>query len=243
MAETIFPQGAIAGIMYVIGVDDEQLSEGSGGPQTFIWMDWKWILAESNFWTAKRNILEPFLIRYQSKTSINTEERQLVKQTLDELRAYAGYQAGGHRLLFKIIAFGDNHAWTVANIKLGTPKAKKPAQGNQDAPAITTPETSLKSNVVGGMVFTAKNPATPDSKKLPKGMKFIKFYRYIGSERPKKASDFTFYANGFRGKIVMEFNGIEEGEKKLYCWVYARYEGNKGDLGLPGNWVSGEIMF
>ena len=242
MADTNISQNIIKAIMAVIAIDDLQLS-GGPLPLLFKWQIWKWLQSESDDWTAFRNILEPLLQPYINKKTITTEERELVKTTVKEARDYAGYGLHGHRLLLKIAAFGDNHDWEVANIKLGTPLAKKPGKAKSDSTALKQPSLNVKYNILGEMMLTVLDPDNPTSVGLPPGMKFAKVYMAIGATPPKSVNDYIFYGNAKRGKISVKFSNIENsGTLKLYAYFIARYESNKGELGQPCVMVSAEIM-
>ena len=143
MSTTNIPTEIILAIIYIIAMDDLQLSEGSGGALTHKWQDWHWKQEESELWTSKRLILEPLLDPYVNKKTITTEQRNLVKETIKSLREYSGHDVNGHRLMIKIAAFGDNHDWTVANIKYGTPLAQKASKGKSDSTGLHQPIVTI----------------------------------------------------------------------------------------------------
>ena len=242
MGTTNIPQNIIKAIIAIIAIDDLQLS-GGPLPALFRWQIWKWLQIESDDWTGFRNILEPLLQPYINKKTITSEQRDLVKTTVKAARDYAGYGPHGHRLLLKIAAFGDNHDWEVANIKLGTPLAKKPGKAKSDSTALKQPSLKIKYNILGEMMLTVLDPDNPTSVGLPAGMKFAKVYLYIGSVAPKNVNDYVFYGNAKRGKLSVKFTNIENsGTIKLYAYFIARYESNKGELGQPCGMVSAEII-
>ncbi|MEI8204606.1 MAG: hypothetical protein WCH34_16420, partial [Bacteroidota bacterium] len=123
MSTTNIPPNIIEAIIYIIALDDLQVSEGSGGLGTYKWQDWHWTLEESQFWTSLRLIVEPYLHSYANKKTISTEQRETVKLTIKKAHRYSSYETNGHRLMLKIAAHGDMNDWTVANIKYGTPLA------------------------------------------------------------------------------------------------------------------------
>ena len=244
MNGTNIPQNIIKAIIYIIALDDLQLSQGSGGIGHHKWEDWLWTQEDSEYVTSIRNILEPLLVPYQNKKTITTAQRAQVKTAVKSMREYASYDVNGHRLLLKIAALGDNNDWNVANIKFGTPLAKKPGKGKSDSPAMLQPMLSMKRNILGEMELGVVSPETPTSKKLPKGMKFAKVFRYIGATAPKSNADFSLYGNAKRGKIHITFEGVDNsGTTKLYAYYYACYESNKGELGQPSIIVSAGIVF
>ena len=244
MNGTNIPQNIIKAIIYIIALDDLQLSQGSGGVGHHKWEDWMWTQEDSEYVTSIRNILEPLLVPYQKKKTITTAQRAQVKTAVKSMREYASYDVNGHRLLLKIAALGDNNDWNVANIKFGTPLAKKHGGNKSDATAMLQPMLSMKKNILGEMELGVVSPETPTSKKLPKGMKFAKVFRYIGATAPKSNADFALYGNAKRGKIHITFEGVDNsGTTKLYAYYFACYESNKGELGQPSVIVSAGIVF
>ena len=244
MTDTTIPQSPVKAIARIIAIDDEQLSQGSGGVGHKKYEDWKWIQAESDMWTSVRDAVEPFFQPYINKKNINTEERNFVKEKIQLARDYSCNDVNGHRLFLKIAAFGNNHDWTVAGIKYGTPLAKKPSVAKSDSPGLLTPKASIVQNVLGGMRLKVVNLLTPNSKKLPDGIKFAKVYRYIGISEPTSPKDFLFYGNVKRGYLDVTFDGIDlTGEEKLRAYYFARYESNKGELGLASETVSAGVLF
>jgi len=244
MSITNIPQPILAAIIYIIALDERQLSEGSGGPGTFKWEDWGWKLNESKYWTAKRLILEPLMMPYANKISISTEQRNLIKQTIEALRKYAGSKVGGHRLIQKISAFGDNKDWVIANVKLGTPLAKKPSKEKKASNLkLKKPVLSIVLNALLVQKVTARNPDNPNLLKMPDGIKFIKIYLYIGTKPPKSLDDYKFYDNAKRGSLIIKFEEFNlSGKEKIYAYYFARYESKKGVLGLQSNVVNAEIL-
>jgi len=241
---TNIPQNVVNAIIYIIALDDLQLSQGSGGVGTFKWNDWHWTQAESQFWSDLRAVVEPLLEDYSNKRTITSEERDEVKQAIKSARKYVSYDVTGHRLLLKIAAFGDNHDWETANVKLGTPRAKKPGKGKSDSTAMKQPQISIKMNIMGEQLLSGVNPDTPHTIKLPAGMKFLKFYRFVGSQPPTSISQYIFVGNAYRGKLSSKFSGLElQGQVKIYAYYIARYESNKGELGEPCAMISAEVLF
>ena len=144
MGTTNIPINVIKAMMYIIAVDDLQLSQGAGGSGTYRWQDWHWTLAESAYWTSQRAIVEPLLEPYNNKKTITSEQRAQVKQAIKSIREYSNYDVNGHRLILKIAAFGNNHDWAETNIKFGTPLAKKPGKGSGDATELKRFDKFLK---------------------------------------------------------------------------------------------------
>ncbi len=243
MGYTNIPKNTNDAIDAVVDIDNRQLSQGSGGINTHKWEDWHWLLAESAMWTSYRVILVLYREAYANKKTITMAERAIVKQTLQAAREYSGHGVTGHRLFLKIAAHGDTQDWNIANIKLGTPLAKKPALAQGDSPVALQPVVNIKTVLSNEMVLTVENPQTPGKLALPKGMKFSKVYRYVGALAPKSTADFDFYGNAKRGKLAVNFDGIDlSGTTKLFVWFFARYESNKGELGQAGGWVSKQIL-
>ncbi len=243
MSYTNIPSNPNKAIDAVVDIDNRQLSPGSGGINTHRYEDWHWTPAESAMFTSYRVILVQYREAYANKNTITTAERSIVKQTLKAVREYSGHGVTGHRLFLKIAAFGDTQDWNIANIKLGTPLAKKPALAQGDSPVALQPVVIIKEVLSNEMILTVENPQTPSKVALPKGMKFSKVYRYVGSVAPKSTADFEFYGNAKKGRLAVNFDGIDlSGTTKLFAWFFARYESNKGELGQAGGWVSKQIL-
>ena len=244
MANTNIPQKIYEAIIYIMALDDLQRSQGLGGIGTFKWQDWHWTEEESLFWHNMREIVAPLLEPYANKKIITTGQRNTIKITIKTLREYAGYDVGGHRLLFKIIAHGEYSDWAVANIKLGTPLAKKSGYHKSDSTEMLQPTVIIRKNIIGEMELMVYNPNTPTSRRLPDGMKFAKVYRYIGTEPAKSVNDFIFCGNAFRGKLCVNFAGVDQSSNVvLYAWYFARYESNKGELGAHGAMANAQIIY
>ncbi len=240
---TTIPQNVIQAIIIIIAIDKLQLSEGSGGVGTHKWQDWHWTQAESEFWSSLRAILEPLLELYGNRNNITTAQRALVKQTIKSAREYSKYDVNGHRLFLKIAAFGDNTDWNIANIRFGTALAKDPSKAKSDSPAMLQPSITVKKNLLREMELMVRNPQTPKSSKLPKGMKFAKVYLYIGTEPPKNMNQYAFCGNASRGKLVVNFSNMNiPTETKQYAYFIARYESNKGELGEAGGMTFAEVL-
>ncbi len=237
------PRNTNKAIDAIIGIDNLQLSTGSGGLGTHKWADWHWVDAESVMWTSFRVILEKFREAYANKKTISIADRAVVKQTIKAAREYSGFDVNSHRLFLKIAAFGDIHDWNVANIKYGTPLAKKSGTAKSDSPKALQPVVFIQKVLSNEMVLIVASPETPNRVALPEGMKFAKVYRFIGEKAPKSTADFDFYGNARKGKLDVNFDGVDlTGPNKLYAWFYARYESNKGELGQGGGWVSSQIL-
>ena len=167
-----------------------------------------------------------------------------MKETIQSLRDYSGYSVNGHRLLLKVAAHGDNNAWTVANIKYGTPLAKKASKGKSDSNGLHQPIVTIVKNILGEMELMVASSETPKKTKMPEGMKFAKIYRFIGATTSKDHNDFDFYGNANRGKLLVNYKGVNlTGNTKLYACYFGRYESIKGELGEAGPIVYAEILF
>ena len=243
MGTTNIPVNVLQAMMYIIAVDDLQLSQGTGGSGTYRWQDWHWTLAESAYWTSQRAIVEPLLEPYNNKKTITSEQRAQVKQAIKSIREYSNYDVNGHRLILKIAAFGNNHDWSEANIKFGTPLAKKPGKGGGDATELKSPWCSVIVNKLGEQELMIFDPENPNIKRKPAGIKFIKVYRCIGPQQPQNLSQYVFIGNASKGRLKVKFTGVDlSGNTKIYAYYFARYESNKGELGEAGPVVFAEIL-
>ncbi len=244
METTNIPQNVIKAILYIIALDNLQLSVGSGGVGTHKYEDWHWTPAESAYVTSLRLILEPLKELYSNKKNITTGQRDTVKKNIRLARDYSGHGLTGHRLLLKIAAFGTDNDWTVANIKLGTSLAKTPGKGKSESTAMLQPVLTLTKNKIGEMEISVASPEAPSVIRLPEGMRFAKVFRSIGTTMPTSTDAFVLYGNAKRGKIHVKFDGLDlSGTEKLYAWFYGIYESTKGELGQPSGIISAEILF
>ena len=240
---SIIPEKVIPAMFFIISVDNLQKSE-SNIPGTLRWQLWHWTQEESDFWTKQRNVIEPLLKQYSNRHTISTEEREKVKKAIKSIREYSSYDVNGHRLLLKIAAFGNNSDWSIANIKFGTPLAKKTGSGKLDATSLKSPLLSVVSNLLGQQLLFVRDVDAPSSTKLPEGIKFAKVYRYIGTEPPQNINEYEFVGNAKRGRLVCTFEGKEfSGNQKIYAYYIARYESKKGELGEHGAMAFAEILF
>ncbi len=82
MNTTNIPIEIIKAIIYLIALDDLQLSPGSGGVGHHKWEDWMWTQEDSEFVTSIRNIMEQFLEPYQNKKNITIVQCAQVKQAV-----------------------------------------------------------------------------------------------------------------------------------------------------------------
>ncbi len=244
METTNIPQNVIKAILYIIALDNLQLSVGSSGVGTHKWEDWHWIITESAYVTSLRLILDPLKELYASKTNITTGQRDTVRKNIKLARDYSGYGLTGHRLLIKIAGFGNDNDWTVANIKFGTPLAKKPGKGKSESTAMLKPVLTLNNNKIGEMEIGVASPEAPSVIRLPEGMRFAKVFRCISTTKPISTDAFVLYGNAKRGKMHVTFDGIDlSGTEKLYAWFYGIYESTKGELGQASGMISAEILF
>jgi hypothetical protein len=243
MGDTNIPSQVATAIVYIMLLDDLQKGQGSGGVGTHKYEDWHWTHEESDYFSLVRTNIENWLEPYINKKVITTEQRDYVKLQIKELRAYCSWRTGGHRLLLKVAAFGDEHDWTVANIKLGTPQAKKASKGKSDSPALIAPEINISKYMLGQVEVKGRNPNTPTKSALPKGMKFLKFYYISGATPPRDNNIYKLYGNAKKGKCVITFDGIDTtGENKVYVFIVARYESNKGELGPFSAMISSVVI-
>jgi hypothetical protein len=239
----IIPQRIFEAMMYIIALDDLQTSPGIT-PGTFKWQSWHWTQEESEFWTSLRNVVEPLRDPYVQKTTISGAQRDKVKLAIRSAREYSSFDVSGHRLLLKIAGFGDSHAWEIANVKFGTPRAKKAHGGKSDSTAMKQPSLTIRENILHQQLLIVLDPDAPKSKKLPDGMKFAKIYRYVGKEPPANIHQYEFIGNSYRGRFVSHFSEMGlSGDEKIYAYYIARYESKKGELGMPCAMVSAEILF
>jgi hypothetical protein len=182
---TIIPQKILQAIIYIITLDELQRSPGKIAG-TFKWQEWYWTQEESEFWTSLRDVVEPLLQPYMEKKTITSAQRENVKQAIKSAHEYASFDVQGHRLMLKIAAHGDVMDWTAANIKFGTSLAKKTNIAKSESLKMLEPSLNIIGNIIHQQMLSVRNPENPTSTKVPKGIKFAKVYRYVGTKYHQK---------------------------------------------------------
>ena len=92
----------------------------------------------------------------------------------------------------------------------------------------------MKKNIEGEHQLVVRNSDKAKSKALPKEIKFLKVYRYVGVTAPTSIKQYEFVGNAKRGLIISNFAELGlDPNIKLWAWYIARYESTKGMLGNP----------
>ena len=111
--------------------------------------------------------------------------------------------------------------------------AQSASKTSGDTKALT-PAITMKKNIEGTHQLAVRNPDKSKSRALPKGMRALKVYRYIGTAAPTSIKQYEFVGNAKRGLIISNFAELGfDPNIKLWAWYIARYESTKGMLGNP----------
>jgi hypothetical protein len=203
-----------------------------------VYKNWNWTAADSAQWTAYRIASDKLFLKLSDKKKSSTDIKDQMKILITTVKKYDHDPITGHHLLDKIAISGTSSDAETFRVKRGTAlaatgmaTAKK--KGSSASGAVTQiPVLSMKLNSEGEHILNAINPDTPKSKAKPKGIKFLKVYRYIGTKPPIAISQYQFVANAKRGIAKSEFANIGlDANTKLWAWYIGRYESNKGVLG------------
>jgi hypothetical protein len=212
--------------------DNHQLSINPVTNQAF-WKDWGWTTADSAQWTAFRKQSDSLFLIYSDKKHVNTEDRNEMTTLIKNVKAYDHNLLTPHHLLDKIAISGTMNSCSIFKVKHGTPLVLT-ADKTGPLPGTLIPVLTERLNTEGEHKLGARNSQTPKSRAIPKGMKFCKVYRFIGTAAPTSISQYQFIGNAKRGLIVSNFAEIGlDANVKLWAWYIARYESTKGVLGSP----------
>ena len=220
---------------YMDVTDNLQLSIDPGTGQA-VYKNWGWTPADSTQWTNYRIAGDKLFLKLSDKKKSSTDTKDQMKILITTVKKYDHDPITGHHLLDKIAISGTSSDAETFRVKRGTALAAMgmaTAKTKGSSTAVTEiPALSIKRNSEGEHILNAVNPETPKSKAKPKGIKFLKVYRYIGTKAPIALSQYQFVANAKRGIAKSEFAGIGlDANTKLWAWYIGRYESNKGVLG------------
>jgi hypothetical protein len=217
---------------YMDNTDNHQLSINPVSGQAF-WKDWGWTAADSAQWTSFRTQSDKLFLLYSDKKHNTTENREEMITLIKNVKAYDHNPLTGHHMLDKIAISGTMNSCSIFKVKRGTPLVLKPDKIGP-LPGTLIPVITVKENTEGEHKLAVRNPKTPKSRAIPKGMKFCKVYRYIGTAAPTNISQYQFIVNAKRGLAISNFAEIGlDPTVKLWAWYIARYESTKGVLGNP----------
>ena len=217
---------------FMDNTDNHQLSINPVSGQAY-WKDWGWTTADSAQWTAYRTQSDKLYLLYSDKKHNNTENRNEMTTLIKNVKAYDHNPLTGHHLLDKIAIMGTMNSCSIFKVKRGTPLVLT-ADKIGPLPGTLIPVLTERLNTEGEHKLAVRNPLKPKSRAIPKGMKFCKVYRFIGTAAPTSISQYQFIGNAKRGLIVSNFAEIGlDPTAKLWAWYIARYESTKGVLGNP----------
>jgi len=232
---TRIPTAATEFAPYMDTTDNLQLSidPSTGQP---VYKNWNWTVADSSQWTAYRTQSDALFLKLSDKKKSSTDTKDQMRILITTVKKYDHDPITGHHLLDKIAISGTSSDAETFRVKRGTALAggatAKTKGGSTGTTIKQIPALSIKRNSEGEHILNAINPDTPKSKAKPKGIKFLKVYRYIGTKAPIALSQYQFVANAKRGIAKSEFAGIGlDANTKLWAWYIGRYESNKGVLG------------
>jgi hypothetical protein len=216
---------------YMDSTDNLQLSTDTATNQPF-YKDWGWTQAQSAQWTAYRKQSDALFVVYSNKKLSNTENKEAIRILIDTVEKYDHDPIMGNHLLDRIALSGSVNDCTTFKVKRGTPLVLKTADKAGPLPGALIPVITVRENTEGEHKLAVRNPKTPKSRAIPKGMKFCKVYRYIGTAAPTNISQYQFIVNAKRGLAISEFAALGlNANVKLWAWYIARYESTKGVLG------------
>jgi hypothetical protein len=217
---------------FMDNTDDHQLSINPLSGQAF-YKDWGWTTAESSQWTTYRKQSDKLFQELGDKKHSTSEEREEMTILIKNVKAFDHDKLSGHHLLDKIAILGTVNSCATFKVKRGTPLVLTTDKIGP-LPGMLVPVVTMRENIEGEHKLAVRNPKTPKSRAIPKGMKFCKVYRFIGTAAPTSIKQYEFIGNAKRGMIVSNFAELGlDANIKLWAWYIARYESTKGVLGNP----------
>jgi hypothetical protein len=197
------------------------------------YVNWGWTQAQSAQWTAYRKQSDALFLVYSNKKQSNTENKEQMKILIETVEKYDHDPILGNHLLDRIAILGSVSDCTTFKVKRGTPLVLKANEAGPQ-PGTLIPVLTERLNTEGEHKLAVRNSQKPKSRAIPKGMKFCKVYRYIGTAAPTSISQYQFIVNAKRGLAISSFADIGlDPTVKLWAWYIARYESTKGVLGNP----------
>jgi hypothetical protein len=204
--------------------------------------DWHWSAAEAQYVTATREAADDYWDIVKDNRNCPPEVKDEYKILINDFMAYDHGKSNPHHLLDKISDFGSISDCETVHVKGGTPLAKTPVKGGGTV-VNEIPNVWIIKNEEGKQMIGVTNPETPDSKALPKGIKFAKVLCFIGEKAPTNLNAFTEIGNAKRGQYLNKLiEGELSGSVKLYAWYYALYENTKGVKGKPSIIVKAQVI-
>ena len=224
MATQRVPKKVSDFISYIDDTDDYQLT---AVPPPANYTRWNWSAAQSAQWHTYRQKADTLWNAYKNKklrTSDTTDQMHT------HIKTVIAYDHTNH--LLDNVANSPNSINTdyeKFHIKRGTSLADttltRSAASAQKIPVLTIKKITHEQHQL-----TVTNPDKPKSKGLPKGIKFAKVYRFVGTVAPTDVSQYQFVTNAKRGLATSSFADADLGKT---AWYIARYESSTGILGQP----------
>jgi len=201
-----------------------------------------WTSDESDDWNdfTERSVIA-FAI-YDDPDKTGPGPRKIMKALIAEVRKYDNDSESGHHLLDLVAVHGTLDDCIAFNVKKGTVLAVSTTH-RSNIPEKKMPKISLKSNEQSQQVIICVNPETPKSKKLPEGVLAAMMYRFVGTTKPDKLSEYAYIGISKRGEIVskIEDPGLES-DTKIYAWYYSRYLYKDGSLSEASSILKVEVL-
>jgi hypothetical protein len=235
---------ASAFAVYMQNTDNLQLANGIT-TGTKKWQNWGWTAAQSAQWSAFRTQSDLLYPQYADKnhnsTGIIAQMNLLIKAT----KKYDNDPLTGNHLLERIGLYGTLSDCETFHVKRNTALANVShlgAAGQRSAGGVAVgtgaswvkPILTIKKYDVCQHHISVTNPNTPNSHALPKGIKFAKIYRYVGTVEPTGINQYLFIGNAKQGAGLSSFADADLAAfatgTAVYAWYIARYESNKGVL-------------
>lgn len=218
---------------YMDNTDDLQLAANPTAPPPQNFQKFGWTAAESAQWTAFRKQSDKLFQQVSDKKKSTSDLKDQMKILIKNVKAYDHDKLSGHHLLDKVALNGTTSDCETFRVKRGTALAKSVTKTSGDTGTLI-PVLSVRKNNVGEHLLRATNNDKEKSKAIPKGMKFLKVYRFIGTKPPSSIDDYIFVANAKRGKALSHFSDLGlDPNVKMWAWYIARYESSTGKLGDP----------
>jgi hypothetical protein len=203
---------------------------------------WGWKDQESDDWSAFRTKGNQLYALYSDPDKVNSVVRKKMAAHIVEVRKYDNDKTNGHFLLDLVAQNGSVDDCVTFNVVRGTILQHDRTTHDYN-PSLYTALVNIENNSIGQHILSARCQQVAKGYKLPDGMKFLQIFRYIGSERPKSASQYTSIGFAKKGKFISTFPDVVPVEgKTLIAYYYGCLVSIDGKQGTPGPVVDGPIM-
>ncbi|MBI3501350.1 MAG: hypothetical protein HY063_06100, partial [Bacteroidetes bacterium] len=206
---------------YVDDTDDYQTQNNR-------YLTWGWTQAESQQWTAFRNIDNPLYLKWiDKKVSRTTDITTLLKQNIKNCLLYDHDKTIGHKLLDKVGAFGSVADCEKFHVKRGTVLADSTRTQKTTATG-KEPELAVKKTMHLLHTLEVHHP-NKKGKGNPDDVKATRIYTAITADSNVPSADqFKYMGDAKRGFFTVHF---EDKDLRKVAWHSALYEDSKGNIG------------